>query len=306
MTCRSLGLKMSDGSSHLLQKAAGYLSCPDVERIAYIRSPKWIGYPRAQDILSQLEKLLAHPKSHRMPNLLIIGDTNNGKTMLVQRFCGRHKPQDNPEGEAAVVPVLYVQAPPVPDESRFYNAILELLFAPYKPGDRADRKQFQAIKLLRAVGLKMLIIDEIHHILAGAMTKQKAFLNVIKYLGNELEVPIVGVGTRDAFRAIQTDLQLSNRFDRALLPRWSNDEEFLRLLATFERMIPLRHPSELIDGALADRIYSMSEGYLGEISRVLATAAVVAVETGQERIDKQVLNHIGWIPPSERRKEPRA
>ena len=296
---------MAESTSHLLPKAAVYLDRPDADRIAYIRSPRWIGYPLAQKVLDRLEDLLTHPKSHRMPNLLVVGDTNNGKTMLVQRFCSRHRPQDNPDGEAAVVPVLYVQAPPVPDESRFYNAILELLFAPYKSGDRADRKQFQAIKLLRTVGLKMLIIDEIHHILAGTMTKQKAFLNVIKYLGNELEVPIVGVGTRDAFRAIQTDLQLSNRFDHALLPRWNNDDEFLRLLATFERAIPLRQPSNLIDGALADKIYSMSEGYIGEISRLLVQAAVRAVETRHERLDKKVFDSIGWEAPSDRRKEPR-
>lgn len=296
---------MSDLPHHLLQKAAAYLERPDAERITYIRSPRWFGYPLAQQILEQLENLLTHPKSHRMPNLLIIGDTNNGKTMLVKRFCNRHKPDDNPCGEAAVVPVLFVQAPPMPDESRFYNAILELLFAPYKPGDRADRKQFQTIKLLKAVGLKMLVIDEIHHILAGTMTKQKVFLNVIKYLGNELEVPIVGVGTRDAFRAIQTDPQLSNRFDRVLLPRWSNDEEYLSLLATFERAIPLRHPSNLVDGALADKIYSMSEGYLGEISSLVVDAAVKAVETGQEKIDKKTLDRIGWVAPSDRRKEPR-
>lgn len=296
---------MTDTPSHLLQKAAAYLERSAQERITYIRSPRWIGYPRAQEILAQLENLLTHPKAHRMPNLLIVGDTNNGKTMLVRRFCNQHKPDDNPEGEAAKVPVLFIQAPPVPDESRFYNAILELLFAPYKPGDRADRKQFQAIKLLRTVGLKMLVIDEIHHLLAGSMTKQKAFLNVIKYLGNELEVPIVGVGTRDAFRAIQTDLQLSNRFDQALLPRWANNEMFLRLLATFERSVPLRNPSNLTDGALADKIYSMSEGYLGEISRVLESAAVRAVETGLERIDKKLLDGIGWISPSDRRKEPR-
>lgn len=296
---------MSEPPSHLLPKAAAYLERPDAERLTYIRSPRWIGYTQAKTILGQLEELLGHPKSHRMPNLLIVGDTNNGKTMLVRRFCNQHKPEDNPEGEAAVVPVLFMQAPPVPDEGRFYNTILELLFAPYKPGDRADRKQFQALKVMKGVGLKMLIIDEIHHILAGSMAKQKAFLNVIKYLGNELEIPIVGVGTRDAFRAIQTDLQLSNRFDHALLPRWHNDEEFLRLLATFERTMPLQHPSHLTDGALADKIYSMSEGYLGEISRVLVSAASLAIETKQERIDKKLLDHIGWVPPSERRKEAR-
>jgi type II secretory pathway predicted ATPase ExeA len=199
-----------------------------------------------------------------------------------------------------------MQAPPIPDEGRFYNTILELLFAPYKPGDRADRKQFQAIKLLKTVGLKLLIIDEIHHILAGTMTKQRAFLNVIKYLGNELQVPIVGVGTKDAFRAIQTDLQLSNRFDHALLPRWQNDDNYLRLLATFERAIPLRHASNLIEGGLADKIYSMSEGYIGEIDRLLIEAAVQAVSSGKECIDRKLLDRVDWTAPSDRRREPRA
>ena len=69
----------------------------------------------------------------------------------------------------------------------------------------------------------MLIIDEIHHILAGNLNRQKGFLNVIKYLGNELEIPVVGVGTRDAYRAIQTDPQLANRFEPAVLPRWELD-----------------------------------------------------------------------------------
>lgn len=304
MTCR--GVAMTEATSHLLQKAAAYLERSDEERIAYIRSPRWIGYPAAQAILDQLEALLTQPQSHRMPNLLIVGDTNNGKTMLVQRFCSRHKPDDNPEGEAAVVPVLYMQAPPVPDESRFYNAILELLFAPYKPGDRADRKQFQAIKLLRAVGLRMLIIDEIHHLLAGSQTKQKVFLNMIKYLGNELKVPIVGVGTLDAFRAVQTDPQLANRFDHALLPRWHNDDDYLRLLATYERMLPLRKASDLVEENLANKIYAMSEGYLGEISRLLTSAATHAVSSGQEFIDKKLLDKISWIAPSDRRKEPRS
>lgn len=295
---------MAERPSHLLAKAAAYLERTDEERIAYIRSPRWIGYDAANGILERLETLLAYPKSHRMLNLLIVGNTNNGKTMLVKRFCSRHPPDDNKEGKSVVAPVLFVQAPPVPDEGRFYNAILDLLFAPYKPADRVDRKQFQAIKLMREVGLRLLIIDEVHHILAGNLGRQRAFLNVIKFLGNELEIPIVAVGTRDAFRAIQTDPQLANRFDHAALPRWKNDDDFIRLLMTFERMIPLRNPSVLDDPALADRIYAMSEGYIGEISRLLVEAAVVAIKTGKEVIDRQILDSIGWVSPSDRRKQP--
>ena len=62
---------MGDDTSHLLQKTAEYLARTDQERIAYIRSPRWIGYPRAQKVLKQLETLLSYPASHRMPNLLI-------------------------------------------------------------------------------------------------------------------------------------------------------------------------------------------------------------------------------------------
>lgn len=289
--------------SHLNDSTAKQLELSNVERIEKIRSPRWIGYPRAKVVLSKLEDLLVYPRSHRMPNMLVVGDTNNGKTMLVQRFCSLHPADNNPSGDGVHVPVLFVQAPPIPDEGRFYNAILELLFAPYKPNDRVDKKQFQVIKLLKYVGLRMLVIDEIHHIMAGNLNKQRTFLNVLKYLGNELQVPIVTVGTRDAFRALQTDSQLANRFEPVLLPRWEFDTDFLRLLASFERMLPLREPSLLHDTTLSAKLFSMSEGYIGELSRLLTMAGVYAVESGKERIDEKVLSAIDWVSPSDRKRQ---
>jgi hypothetical protein len=199
---------------------------------------------------------------------------------------------------------LFLQAPPVPDEGRFYNAILELLFAPYKPSDRVDKKQFQVIRLMRYVNIRMLIIDEIHHILAGNLNKQKAFLNVIKYLGNELQIPIVGVGTKDAFRAIQTDSQLANRFEPAAMPRWKFEMNFLRLLASFEKMLPLKYPSALHETTLATILFSMSEGYIGELSKILTEAAVHAIQSGKEKIDKETLEALAWVAPSKRRLQP--
>lgn len=294
---------MSDAPSHLSTSAVEWLSLPAAERIEKIRSPRWIGYPRTKAIIAKLEDLLTWPKSHRMPNLLLVGETNNGKTMLVQRFRSLHPAHDNPQGQGVRVPVLAIQAPPAPDEGRFYNAILESLFAPYKPNDRVDKKQAQVVKLLRYVGLQMLVIDEIHHILAGNLNRQRTFLNVIKYLGNELQVPIVGVGIKDAFRAIQTDPQLANRFEPALLPRWTFDADFLRLLVSFERMLPLAEPSNLHDTSLATKLFSLSEGYLGELSALLTLAGAAAVKSGRERIDAKLIEGLGWISPSERRRQ---
>ena len=46
---------------HLSPKAAEQLNLDDLARIEYIRSPRWIGYPQAQQILMKLEDLLVFP-----------------------------------------------------------------------------------------------------------------------------------------------------------------------------------------------------------------------------------------------------
>ncbi len=131
---------MSD--DRLIDKAREALLLDDLARIRRVRGPRWIGYPRAKQILTKLEELLSHPPSHRMPNLLIVGDTNNGKTMLVNRFQGLHPPRDRAGEETARHTVLAIQAPPVPDEGRLYNTIFERLGAPYKENDPVGKKQF--------------------------------------------------------------------------------------------------------------------------------------------------------------------
>ena len=205
-------------ASHLHAAARGVLDLPATERIAHLRRPRWIGYTRAKQLLHKLDDLLTHPKTHRMPNLLIVGNTNAGKTMLANRFVQLHPADDNPQGDAVIVPVLAIQAPPGPDEDRFYNAILEALFAPYNPRERVAQKQIQVLRTLKQIGLQMLIIDEVHNVLTGPVTKQRQFLNVLKYLGNDLQIPLVGLGTTEALRAVQADPQLANRFEPAALP----------------------------------------------------------------------------------------
>jgi type II secretory pathway predicted ATPase ExeA len=288
-------------TEHLNESARAALELDDSERINRVRSSRWIRYTRAKQVLAKLESLLTHPKQHRMPNLLLVGDTNNGKTLLVNRFEKLHPEHEHPDGDRLSLPVLYIQAPPVPDEARFYNGILEKLGAPYRSADRIDRKQFQAIRILSKIETRILVIDELQHVLAGNLGKQRNFLNTIKYLGNELQIPIVGVGTKDAFNAIQTDPQLSNRFEPAILPRWEMNDEYLQLLASFERMLPLMKPSKLFENDLALKVLNMSEGTIGEISSLLGKAAVKAIETGGESISMMLIDSLDWTRPSERK-----
>ena len=286
--------------AHLSQAAQAALMLPDDQRIARISGARWIGYTRAQELLTKLDDLLAYPCQPRMPNLLLYGATGNGKTMIISRFISRHPAQDNPEGEAAVVPVLAVQAPPLPSESRLYDTILEAVYAPYRPRDHVSKKQFQILRILRGIKTRMLVIDEIHHVLVGSTAQQRVVMNAVKYLSNELQIPLVGVGTLEAIRAIQADPQLASRFHRAELPLWRMGQEYRKLLASFERMLPLKRPSQLAREPLATTLLAMTEGTIGELSTLLKTAAIYAMRTGAERIDASVLAGLEWEPPSAR------
>jgi hypothetical protein len=195
-----------------------------------------------------------------------------------------------------------IQAPPAPDESRFYGAILEALGVPNKPRGSVEEKQMKVLHGLHAVQLRVLIIDEIHHILAGHIAKQRHFLNVLKYLGNELKIPLVGVGTIDALRAIQTDPEMVNRFEPVALPRWEMNRDFQMLLASFERILPLRQPSLLAEPVMAAKLLALSEGTIGELFALLVAATVRAIDSGAERIVEGVLARIDWIAPSARRR----
>jgi hypothetical protein len=243
--------------AHLRPQVRDIAARSPEERIRSLEVPTWIGYTRAQVILAKLDYLLEHPPIHRMPNLLIVGRTKNGKTMLIDRFLELHSGREH--GSNSNHGILSIQTPPQPDERRFYDEIVNTLAAAKPAPPRRGNGRSDVIGVLRAAGTRMLILDEIHHILAGNIGLQGVFLNAIKYLSNQLRIPIVAVGTKDALRAIQTDSQMVNRFEPAAIPKWTLDEEFRRLLASFESVLPLRQPSRLPMGSMPLRLLTLSE-----------------------------------------------
>jgi hypothetical protein len=155
---------------------------------------------------------------------------------------------------------------------------------------------------MRKTGVRLLIIDELHNVLSGAGMQQRRLLNLLRWIGNELQIPLVGVGTAEALRAIRSDDQLVNRFEPFPLPPWTEDDAYLRLLSTLEAVLPVRRPSGLVRPALASRIFALSEGVLGEIVAVVTRAAARAVMQGGETITPKLLNEAGFMRPSDRRR----
>ena len=286
--------------SHLHVSTRRVARLPAAERLAHARADRWIDYTRAVQAVARLEELLAWPGKQRMPNLLLIGPTNNGKSMIVEKFRRSHPPGSRPDREE--IPVLAVQMPSDPQVSRFYAVLLTALGAPLRPGQRVAELEQLALRLMRAARVRMLVIDELHNVLAGHGDVRREFLNLLRFLGNELKIPLVGVGTRDAYLAIRSDDQLENRFAPFVLPRWQPDAEAGALLASFAAAFPLRRPSSLATPEMTEYLLTRSEGTIGELAALLTEAAVAAIESGEEAINQRTLLMATYAGPTERRR----
>jgi hypothetical protein len=279
------------------------IDLPDQEKVAYIRADHWVGYPKARHVLDTMEELIDSPKTTRMGALLVCARSNNGKSVLLKKFFDSYKPVITHGTDKIAIPVVYVQAPPKPVEKAFYCNILNALNAPYRPSSSLSMLRNQAYSVLAVAETRMLIIDEIHHILAGTYINQRGFLNEIKTIANELHIVIVGAGIKDALIAINTDSQIANRFEPAILPPWKLDVDYFRLLSSFEAILPLREKSNLTQEEIAVKILGMSGGTIGEIATIIKKAAIMAIKTGKERIDIPILNNINYVSPDNRQKE---
>lgn len=287
--------------SHLMPAAQGLAQLPAEERIQHIRADRWIGYPRAVEGLNRLEALFAWPNKQRMPNLLLVGPTNNGKSMIIEKFRRTHPTISDTQQEH--IPVLCVQMPSEPSVVRFYVALLAAIGAPLRPRPRLPEIEQTALTLLRQVGVRMLVIDELHNVLAGNSVNRREFLNLLRFLGNELRIPLVGVGTRDAYLAIRSDDQLENRFEPMMLPLWEVNDDCCSLLASFAASLPLRRCSPITSLDMARYMLARSEGTIGELAHLLMTTAIAAVESGEEAINHRTLRMSDYIGPSERRRQ---
>jgi hypothetical protein len=291
--------------AHLNERARTLADKSDDARIYAIREGTWLGYRDAKRIIGRMEELLAYPRITRMPNLLLVAPSFNGKTSILRRFMSEHLPDLDPASEVTICPVIMVESPPKPDISDFYTRILDALMTPYKPTASVQEKYSQIKRLFRQMDVRMLIVDEIHHLIAGSLNRQQEFRNALKSLGNETMVCIVAAGIEDAYNAFNTDPQMSSRFTPEELPLWKPNNEFGALLATLELRMPLRYPSNLKDPATMLAIHTRSEGTLGDMCDLVKELAVDAIRSKAERITLAQIGSLSWTPPSKRKQHKR-
>lgn len=136
-----------------------------------------------------------------------------------------------------------------------------------------------------------MIIDEVHHLLAGSVREQRQLLNQLKFISNELRMPIVALGTSEALYAMQTDPQIASRFEPFSLPKWRESPEFREFVVSFGRLLPLEKPSPLADkGIVQKQLMGLSSGLTGKVTTLLTQAAELAIRQKTEFISAELID----------------
>jgi hypothetical protein len=283
---------------NLTKEAFEYLSKSDEERIIYCKKDHWIGYGSAVKLIEILEDKFLDPPQMRHEGLLIYGDSNNGKTAILKRMYELHKTKLDyvtKDGEAIYeIPIIYFQAPTIPDESRLYSLILDELCVPQKRTDKVVIKANLAKHYLNKLGTKMILIDEIHSALRGNLNKQRTFIDDLKQLSNSLSLTIVLAGTREAYSALSIGNETGSRFPALELARWNNDKKFRSFVATYERCLPLKEASNMAENSeLLNTLFYQSEGLIGKTVNLLKKAAIKAINSKREYI---IVDDIEYLP----------
>ncbi len=232
-----------------------------------------------------------------MPGLLVHGASGIGKTMIARNLSRKYAPEYDPASGITRTPLLLLQAPPAPDERRFYLHILAAVGAPATAlsarAQNVASLEVRVIALLRDLGLRMIMIDEVHNLLAGTHREQRRFLNVLRYLSNELEVSLVCLGVSEAVDAIRGDIQLARRLDEHHLPNWRDDAEFSDMIQTLIAAMPLEKKSNLKVKSLK-QILALTGGVTSRIFALIKELSIDAIVTGEECITDDAIAK--WTP----------
>jgi len=107
------------------------------------------------------------------------GDSNIGKTLIVSKLRREHRITLNELKAVERRQIIAMQMPAMPDQYWFCVAMLFEVGAPRSATASLTTLERLARDLLRRIAPRMLIVDEVHHLLAGGHREQRASLKLL-------------------------------------------------------------------------------------------------------------------------------
>lgn len=270
--------------AHLAPQVRADVDLPDAQRARYMLQERFLMHERLVPLLGRIDFLLRRPVQSRAAGLVISGPPGSGKTMVAKALERRYPSTASNDRQAAALPVLMINMTNAREAKTLFNRILTALRVPDAASYAGSDREKMALKVCRQANVRLLVVDEIQDILSSTARQQLIALDTIKFLMNELSLPILALGTSKAPAAMQVDEHLNARFDYRTLPTWQVDAHLANFLATLEQTLPLREPSGLASVEMMKVLVKLSGGILDPMVKAVTYAAANAVRDGVERI----------------------
>lgn len=276
---------------HLHPDVRPLAALDDDTRITRIRGERWIAHAAAVTVLGSLHEAFAQPPSERMENVLLIAESGMGKTSLIRKFERIHAASSDAVTGITPRPVLVMLMPQEPGEDAFFVQLLKAVDAPFDLSARRHRLALRetSFRTLRELGTRVLVIDEINSLLVGTARQQRLFLQLLRFLSNELRIALVCTGVPEARQALLSDPQLRSRFTDIELPTWKPDMALQAFANLLVHGLPLRCPSPIDSARIRRLLIDRSAGITLIICRAFERAGAAAIRSGKERIDLATL-----------------
>lgn len=279
--------------NHLFEKTREFItSCTGQDglerKIDYAEKAMWIGHPVIKCIENRMYEILQHPRLSRMPNLYISAPRNNGKSTLLKRFAKNNLAYTDRHTLCVKAPVLGIVMPVVPTEVSFLDAFIGATNFGYKSTEPFRVKLDLVFHTFEKLETKVILIDEVHHITAGSPANQRLLMNLMNSISTLFSISFIVAGTTEARNVLLTDRQSSNQFQQMVIPIWEHNDDFKGLLKSFEMLLPFEEPSNLV--GMSEYILNKTDRTIGDIYKLLQSAAKLALKNEAKRIEKSHLS----------------
>lgn len=225
--------------------------------------------------------------------LLICGPSGVGKSTIIRQYSQHFPAYD--EGNRTVMPVLVVTCPSSATASGLMSAMFTAMHYPVPSRSDLADKTLKVIKLIKLLGVQLLLLDEFQHAYYTAtLPAFRQLIDTVKVVITETNIASVLVGLHEAHEVIATNEQVARRHSEKLeiTPfKLEDDEdfkEFRSILKSYQAAMPLPVEVPLYEANLARRFLIASHGNLDYLRRLLEKSIHIAAFADVHHLDVHI------------------
>lgn len=286
---------MSDEGNPLLRpEMREFLAIEGRERLYACWDRVWIPTPATDEVFLALQDCMNAAPSTKPRGLILTGDADTGKSRTMTAFRDRHEPRVDLDSEYAEHPVVYMTAPDNPEPVVVLKKLLAEIGHPLRYNPTPADLRSHTVMMLKACRVGTVIIDEVHGIQRDRLTSKIVdFLIFLKNLINDTGRPFVVGGTTVVLDIFGSSDEMGGRLNNVMRLKPFTLAEFVKVLLTFERMLPLRERTDFrASEASIQLAYTITQGYIGRLNYLLHDACQLAIINGEERITTATLERV--------------